>query len=202
MKKFLSLLFVAFSFSTALAQVKFTTTFEERDTGKKPTTGTYELMSDYVVIEAEGTALDLYNKTIDWINETYNTPSEVIKGQVESEYVRIAGSTKQPLYYYNMLKQAIPYEGNRYSIELRFKDNKVRFKPTKLECYIASSQYTVGGWVERQFEAKVANHKGKENSVGKKTMEAQVAYFSGLASRLDSYYENGGGSGSKSDDDW
>ena len=65
MKKFLSLLFVAFSFSTALAQVKFTTTFEERDTGKKPTTGTYELMSDYVVIEAEGTALDLYNKTID-----------------------------------------------------------------------------------------------------------------------------------------
>ena len=77
----------------------------------------------------------------------------------------------------------------------------MRFKPTNLECYVDSTKYTLGGWYKFQFEAKVVNHNGKENSVGKKTMRAQVAYFSVLASDLDSYYENGGGSGSKSDDD-
>ena len=48
--------------------------------------------TDYVVISCEGKAQsDLYKKTLDWISVTYKNPSEVIKAQIENEYVRIEG---------------------------------------------------------------------------------------------------------------
>ena len=53
--------------------------------------GTLISIDPVVVVESEGTAQELYQKCIDWLNETYKQPEEVIKGKIEGEYVKING---------------------------------------------------------------------------------------------------------------
>ncbi len=202
MKNFIKLIAILISVNS-YSQVEFGTTTEVRDTGFKINSGTYQVLDKYVVIESEGTAAELYEKTIGWINETYNTPSEVIKGQVEGDYIRIEGSSSTPLFFYRALGQTMGYDGYRYSIEIRFKDGKVRFEPTKLEVYQApnASAYVAGGWFTVLFEGRLKNKKGKDDKAGVKTANAQRDYFSSLATRLDTYYKKGS-SGGSTDDDW
>ena len=47
-----------------------------------------EGLSPFIVVKTEGkTKEELYKKTIEWINKSYNKPSEVIKAQVENDYI-------------------------------------------------------------------------------------------------------------------
>ena len=92
MKKLIILLAVVFMTAPTVAQVSFKMTSEQVKNAYKMTSGTFETLEKYVVIESEGTASELYKKTLDWVNETYNTPEEVIKGKVEGDYIRIQGS--------------------------------------------------------------------------------------------------------------
>mgnify|MGYP003610375767 CR=1 FL=1 len=104
--------------------------------------------TDYVVGSIEGkTAQELYKKTIDWINVTYKNPKEVIKAQVENEYIRIEGSI------FNMICMKslglLTCNDARYQIEVSLKDGKYKFDVIKLEEYIKPSQYVVNsGWSE------------------------------------------------------
>jgi hypothetical protein len=51
-----------------------------------------EGFTDYVVGTVEGkTAQELYKKTLDWVSVTYKNPKEVIKAQIENDYIRIEG---------------------------------------------------------------------------------------------------------------
>ena len=99
MKNLITLISILISINS-YSQIEFGTTTEERDTGSKINSGTYQVLDKYVVLQSKGTAAELYEKTIGWINETYNTPSEVIKGQVEGDYIRIEGSSSKPLFYF------------------------------------------------------------------------------------------------------
>jgi hypothetical protein len=52
-------------------------------------------LTDYVITNCDGkTHNELYKKTLDWVLVTYNTPSSVIKAQIENNYIRIEGSAK------------------------------------------------------------------------------------------------------------
>lgn len=202
MKNLLFALIALFISASSYAQILWGTSTEEIKTKFKMTSGTYETLDEYVVIESEGTALELYEKTLGWINETYNTPEEVIKGKVEGEYIRITGSTSKPLKYYKGLGMILTYAMNRYSIVIRFKDGKVRFEPTEIEVYIEPNPqaFVKGGWTAGDLSARIKNQKGKELKEGTKSIEAMVSYFSNLGSSLEAYYK-GGGVGAD-DDDW
>jgi len=69
-------------------------------------------LTDYIVIKVEDNSQnELYDKTINWINTVYNSPSNVLKAQVKDEYIRFEG-----------IKDYCVYQ-----IEISFKDGKYKF---------------------------------------------------------------------------
>lgn len=101
--------------------------------------------TDYVIGTIPNkTASELYKKTIDWINVTYKNPKEVIKAQIENDYIRIEGFKSSMLCKKIMLSNIC--ENGRYQIEISFKDGKYKFDVTSLESYLSASQYNSGGW--------------------------------------------------------
>ena len=203
MKKIVTLLIAAiFINAPVYAQVSFKMESEEINNAYKMYSGTFETLEKYVVIEAEGTAKELYQKTLDWINETYNTPDEVIKGKVESDYIRFQGSSSTPLKYYRVLGSNMGWAGYRYMVEIRFKDGRIRFEPTSLEVYTAPSSAVgvIAGWSEVGFKNRVANKKGKEDKGGTASVKALQSYFNNLAQGLEKYYKDGAGASEV--DDW
>lgn len=107
-----------------------------------------EGFTDYVVGNIEGkTAQELYKKTLDWVAVTFKNPKEVIKAQIENDYIRIEGAKLNMLCIKSL---GMSYCSNaRYQIEISFKDGKYKFDVTKLEQYTPPSQYVVNsGWSE------------------------------------------------------
>ena len=106
---------------------------------------TKEGFTDYVIGTVPNkTASELYKKTIDWINITYKNPREVIKAQIENDYIRIEGINPSMLCLKILLSNNC--ENGRYQIEISFKDGKYKFDVTSLERYFTPSQYNSGGW--------------------------------------------------------
>lgn len=103
--------------------------------------------TDYVVGNTEGkTALELYKKTLDWVAITYKNPKEVVKAQIENDYIRIEGFKSNLLCIKSL--GLLTCSDVRYQIEISFKDGKYKFDLTKLEQYNSPSQYSRGGWYE------------------------------------------------------
>lgn len=109
---------------------------------------TKEGFTDYIVGIVEGkTSQELYKKTLDWVSYTYKNPKEVIKAQIENDYIRIEGAKSNLLCIKSL--GLLNCSDVRYQIEISFKDGKYKFDLTKLEQYIPPSQYTVtSGWIE------------------------------------------------------
>tara|TARA_R110001632_G_scaffold148797_2_gene266043 strand:+ start:960 stop:1526 length:567 start_codon:yes stop_codon:yes gene_type:complete len=83
--------------------------------------------NSFLVIETpEKTIAELYQNAIQYINENYKNPDEVIKGKTENEYLRFETYVPQFTKVNNSgAKLAVSME---YTTELRFKDGKVRFE--------------------------------------------------------------------------
>lgn len=108
-----------------------------------------ELINQYVVIRKDSmTVKDGYNKILEWIKITYNTPKEVIKAELENEYIRIEGAS-DAITSKKMLGIPIYFRG-KYSITFEFKENKVKMELTRLQVYSPPSQYSSGGWSDSQ----------------------------------------------------
>lgn len=101
--------------------------------------------TDFIVVPVDGKPqAELYKKTIEWINVNYNSPKEVIKAQIENDYIRIEGSSK-------CLVRSFLLNGcydTRYQVEISFKENKYKFDLIKIEYYIEPNKYSNGGWVD------------------------------------------------------
>jgi len=78
-----------------------------------------ELQNQYIVIYEEGTPEENYNKVINYINRTYNTPSEVIKSQINGVYVRIEGIS-------DLFKNGGVWISTKHSLEFKFKKDKIK----------------------------------------------------------------------------
>lgn len=116
--------------------------------------------TDYVVGTVPNkTAAELYKKTLDWVSVTFNTPKEVIKAQIENDYIRIEG-TKKSMLCIKALGSLICNDG-RYQIEISLKDGKYKFDVISLEQYSSPNQYSAGGW--SAFPLAVVNGYFKEN---------------------------------------
>jgi hypothetical protein len=104
-----------------------------------------ERLTDYVIGQIPNkTASELYKGCLDWISITYKNPKEVIKAQIDSNYIRIEGSEKNMLCIKSLGLTSC--DDARYQIEISFKDGKYKFDVVKLEKYTSYSQYSTGGW--------------------------------------------------------
>ena len=97
--------------------------FEYNESGLKP---------NYVVENIDSLSQkELYNKTINWIKETFKNPNDVIKTTIDNEKVRIEGY--QPnLFTWSRLM--VNYDvGLFYTVEISFKDYKYKFEPIEIK---------------------------------------------------------------------
>jgi len=86
----------------------------------------------YVVINVEGkTAKQLYDNALKFINKSYKNPSEVIKGNTESEYLKFV--THDPDFLTLKSLGMTLIWGGSYTTELSFKDGKVKYEIINLE---------------------------------------------------------------------
>lgn len=140
--------------------------------------------TDFVVTEVDGkTQSELYKKTIDWVSVTYKNPKEVIKAEIENDYVRIEGSKDGLVCIQTMMNFC--YQ-TRYQIEISLKDGKYKFDLIKLEYYIAPSQYGAGGWYDYQLTDMNEYFKdnGKPKGKFKKNIPQLTSYFNQLNKEL------------------
>jgi hypothetical protein len=113
-------------------------------------TFTKDGFTDYVIGVAENkTEAELYKKTLDWISVTYNNPKEVIKAQIENDYIRIEGSDNTFICT-NMLGMKLCYL-SKYQIEISFKEGKYKFDVVNIQSYSPASQSQSGYWFNVEF---------------------------------------------------
>lgn len=97
-----------------------------------------EGFTDFVVTEVPGkTQSELYKKAIDWVAVTYKNPKEVIKAQIENDYIRITGFSDNLLLFNAMGKK---YYSSDYTIEISFKDGKYKFDVTSVNLLGTNSE--------------------------------------------------------------
>jgi hypothetical protein len=129
MKKITLLLFI--SFSCFAQEDKFT--FSEKG------------FTDYIVTNCpDKTKEEIYSKVIDWISIIYNTPKEVIKGEIINDYIRIEGIKKNVAL--GTLLGMPTVDNYKYQIEISVKDSKYKLDVINIENYTSPSQYITGGW--------------------------------------------------------
>lgn len=189
MKKLIPLIVL---FSTSLfAQTTLPTKFEV----------TKEGFTDFTVINVEGKSKEeIYTKTLEWINKTYNTPKEVIKAEIVNDYIRFEGIKKSLFYYSDFLTPF--FQDVRYMIEVSVKDNKFKFDIISLEVYSTPSQYSRGGWYLIMSNNVTSNFYKNDGTLRNvyKEINRVPDYFNSLQDSLKEYILNG--QQKKSDSSW
>ena len=101
------------------------------------------LLNQFIVLEKENMPFEEGYKLLKtWINITWNTPREVIKADLENEYVRIKGiETFFCSTVGNLLKTRI-CKDLYYTFSFEFKDNKIKMQLTALEERVQGSPNT------------------------------------------------------------
>ena len=91
----------------------------------------------YIVINTpDKTAEQSYNNAIKYINKTYKNPEEVIKADVKNDYLRFNTYVSNFLTVKNSgAKLSIDA---KYTVELSFRDNKVKLEVVNLDMYHSS----------------------------------------------------------------
>lgn len=159
-----------------------------------------EGFTDYVVTEIPGkTQSDLYKKVMDWVSVTYKNPKEVIKAQIENDYIRIQGASSV-LVVFNILGSKTYYD-SRYQIEISLKDGKYKFDVIEIEFYTTPSKYGVGGWSALTLTPGdyLYNKKGEIRSNYKYFPELIPTYFNQLNKELESFLKSDSIPSKKSD---
>lgn len=110
---------------------------------EKEFTFTKDGFTDFVVTDCSGkTQAELYKKCMDWISVTYKNPKEVLKAQIENDYIRFEGS-KDGLICTNGFGVKSCYN-TKYQIEVSFKEGKYKFDIIDMKFYLGA-QY---GWID------------------------------------------------------
>jgi hypothetical protein len=144
------------------------------------------------------TQSELFKKTIDWVAVGYKNPKEVIKAQIDNDYIRIEGSSETLVCLNILLKEYCPA---KYMIEISLKDGKYKFEVISLEYYISPSQYSRGGWMSlRIYDNKtVLKSSGEIKAIYKYMPENFTAFFNNLNRELFNFLSSSNIPSKKSD---
>lgn len=151
---------------------------------------TKDTITDYVVSNVEGkNAAELYKKTLDWISVSYKNPKEVIKAQIENEYIRIEGSTEilvvlKPLYKV--------YYPSRYQVEFYFKEGRFKMDVIKVEGYTQGTQYSSPRWFDMNISSPKEYYKenGDLRGTYKFWPESFCSYFNNILTDLNLFIKS------------
>ena len=148
-----------------------------------------EGLSPFIVVKTEGkTKEELYKKTIEWINKNYNKPSEVIKAQIENDYIRFQGVSKDKYCFTNIFTMCSDI---RYEIEVSFKDGKYKFEVLKLEDYYKDTK-GFGSWSEVKYKDSWTHFKntGEVRKMYAENIKGITSFFDELSKNLYDYIYN------------
>jgi len=175
MKKILFTLTLSLFTIISFAQAPTFTLSEE-----KPT-----FPNQYVVIEVnELTIDDSYKKIIDWINITYDDPSQIIKAQLEHKYIRIQSESKDITHSNTLM---------RYLIQFRFEEKIVIIDIVELDTYTVTISKSLkfgdtGIWSSISLKNKKMY---KKNGKFKKAYSSNalkiMSYFNELVLSIDTH---------------
>lgn len=148
----------------------------------------------YVVINVEGkTAKQLFGNAINYINKNYKNPEAVIKGKIEGEYLKYVTHVSNFLLINNSGAKIL-IDAN-YTIELSFKDGKIKCEIIELDMYTKTGGYKVlfaGGAFDGY---PIYNKKGELKRPDTKT-EIET-YFNGQINSLSEFLQ-----GKSDNDNW
>ncbi len=149
-----------------------------------------EGLSSFIVVKTEGkTKEELYKKTIEWINKNYNKPSEVIKAQVENDYIRFQGVSKEK-YCWDALVTFC--NDIRYEVEVSFKDGKYKFEVLSLEDYHVTGASGLRVWGRINYKDSWTHFKntGEVRKMYAENVKQITAFFDELSKSLYDYIYN------------
>lgn len=147
-------------------------------------------LSPFIVVKTEGkTKEELYKKTIEWINKNYNKPSEVIKAQVENDYIRFQGVSKEK-YCWDALVTFC--NDIRYEVEVSFKDGKYKFEVLSLEDYHVTGASGLRVWGRINYKDSWTHFKntGEVRKMYADNIKQITAFFDELSKNLYDYIYN------------
>ena len=147
-------------------------------------------LSPFIVVKTEGkTKEELYKKTIEWINKNYNKPSEVIKAQVENDYIRFQGVSKEK-YCWDALVTFC--NDIRYEVEVSFKDGKYKFEVLSLEDYHVTGASGLRVWGSINYKESWTHFKntGEVRKMYAKNIKEITSFFDELSKNLYDYIYN------------
>ncbi len=145
---------------------------------------TKESITDYIVVSfKDQTQSVLYKKTLDWIAVTYKNPNEIIKSQIENDFIRIEGFETN-------------FNGSSncsYQIEISFKDGKLKFDPQIFTIINGTNKFDLFSTYKSYFDSD-----GLVKNRLKPTIEGSETTINSLIKSLNDYII----SGKTKKDDW
>ena len=146
-----------------------------------------------IVVEIEGkTASELYQKTLNWIQQVYKNPDEVLKANIKDEMVRFDGFDKS-VWSAKVMGLKSSYDV-AYTIEIDFKDGKYRFKWNTREFWVSESS-TRAAFTESAFFKK-------DGSVRNDYVDGKAEYEATINAMNRLLYNYISGKADKKNDDW
>lgn len=185
-KYYIVLLFVAISNNVFSQDVASIQTPPPKESVEKFTVDKEQELTDFLVVSCEGkTKEELYKKSIEWINKTFNKPSEVIKAQVENDYIRFQGVSKNEYCYHNLVTMCSDI---KYEIEVSVKDGKYKFDVLDLQKG-DKDKYGIINWGDAKFKKSWMYFKGngEVRKMYAETMPKIANYFNILNQSLYDY---------------
>lgn len=153
----------------------------------------------HIIIDVPNlTTSELYTNSVNYIQRTYKSPQDVIKGQVENSFMSFVTHTDKIATY------SIPLNGNEniqadFMIDLKFKDGKVRFEVVNFEMYYYAGYSKVTFNINQEYSGwSIFNKKGEVNKKAETTKIEIERYFNDYIS----YLKEGLTGTQDSNDDW
>ena len=116
---------------------------------------------------------ELYSKALNWVQETYKNPSEVLKANIENEKIRVSGYASDSWYVKSLGMKT--YFDLSYLIEISFKEGKYKFEYTitqlsdngKKLFYSYPSFFKKDGSTRKMYKVSVATINNEMNNLSK-----------------------------------
>jgi len=154
-------------------------------------------LTDFVVSPVNGkTQNELYKNTLDWITMTFKEPGEVIKANIENEYIRIEGFSKELICYSYMGKRC---GDTKYEIEISFKDGKYKFDVLSISEYNNQSKSIMWSNFDIVNTSSYFDKKGEAKSTYKFIVAIVPEHFNNLNLNLKNFLVSDGASSKKND---